>query len=617
MKRVLFIVLIVLAICLVPFASFNNTKNVYAMSSTIIDEKDIVDTYTYTDSTCEEYYGASANAIDKVVGANIEYTIEYTIEFTVNASCYFHFLTKDISGSPFVSYAPISYCINDVGLYSKIPTNMTLWMERIDGNSQQFLVTPNFQELGNGYRLMLIQLYGGGTYRLRITGVETVFDVQPGALIFNKTFDDGLSSLVDMSSLTDTNIFDIDGLKEVNTIQYPGDVYVGTNNSYYSTVPSTSYIMAFDHYKLRPDLFDFNEISLLLYESEDGNVSKAFSEWYDSLYPYGDGWLYNISPNLYLTFHNKITYSGQVCCLMKPDFGVNGERYVVNNISCDIVIKDFEVLIDMPTYRSQNSLLLYNYDYNSALSNLKGVTYRLYRDRCFYDIVYAGSFPNKKTLIIDNQNIQNMTFSNYIYVLFDFDTLPVNNSGEVNLGFDFNFGNYVEPFPQVVVNSSEATFDRPDLPTDLTPRLNFEKTDTVPWFKISLYFPVVKYIEYGFIWLLFYCPIIGDCTAFLYTFFRKFVGIFGMVIELPLGTFLLSFVAFFLCFKLFSAFLPFASDTINVTFKSINNNIRRKREDNKRFDDRIKKQKYKNVDNIKKKKRVSKKQFNDKNPNRI
>lgn len=618
MKKILFVVISFLAIGLLSFANFNNSYTAFASESTIIDEDDIINTYTYSDSTCEEYYGTSANAIDNVVSANIKYTIDFKVIFKVNKIQAFEFLTYGLSGSNYgVSSADgVLFSIWDDSLYSKIPTNLNIQIKRLDSSSNSFWVIPNYVDFGNGYRLMKIELYSGGTYEMHIRGyrdnLSSGLDGSSGeALVLNSSCN-SIDSIVDMLSTSNLEIFNCSDLSNINTNKYTATF--SQDNLYSSSYTYCRSLLdcfsSNDAGFFRPELFSFHNLALFDISSYDNNLSSAFQKWYDSNYSVGDGWLYNVSNDIMLTTYGAYDYKGKVCCLFNTDFGsqVNGD-YVVNDVSYNLDIVDFDILIDMPTYRSQNSLILYNYDYDSMLKYTNNVTYRLYRDRCFYDIVYNGSIPNKQTLIIDNANIQNKTFSNYIFLDMDFNQIEIPESGILNAGFDFNFGNFIEPFPQITSNNSKQTFDRPPLPTDLTPRLNFEKTDSVPWFKISLYFPVIKYVEYAFLWLLFYAPVVGDCTAFLYTFFNKFLAIFNIVLDLPMGTFVLSFIAFILCFKLFASFLPFASDRVNFTFKNISNNISNKRKENKQFEEKIKKQNLKKDLLKKKSKKIIRKEF--------
>ena len=582
--KYLLLSLLSMLFCLFTFVSVPINK----VSADTADSE-IYGTYTFNDSTCDEYYGSSINAIDRVVSADVSCSPSVSYEFTVNDDyVHFYFLSYGISGS---SYEVYDNCYYRVGsdLYDKIPTNVNITFEMLGSSSGEakFLFHPTFVNYGNGYFISRLSLFPHKTYKVTFSTYGSL----GYCYLFNNSYTSESNSLVDMNSETSLQFFNKSVVRAVNTNKYYdffGNINSSGNNIYsgHSSFLSGMFSKSYsgEAYSVPNGVFFTGcggDSEYALRTCSYNFSSNIFKEFYDRNVSNGEYWLCNISNDITFTTAGITDYVGQVGNYLCNDV-VAKTSSIKRTFSLNII--NFEVLIDMPTYRSQNSLLIYNYDYNSMLSNCSGVSYRLLRDSYYYDIVYNGTIPNKQVLVINNPNINNLTFSNYIYVKFNFDSpVPIRNDGTVLTCFDFNFGNYVEPFPQVTVNSSEATFDRPDLPTDLTPRLNFEKTDTIPWFKISLYFPVVKYIEYAFIWLLFYCPVIGDCTAFLYTFFNKFLDIFNIVIELPLGTFIVSFICFILCFKLFSYFVPFLSNKTSVTVKNISNKASNSIKSNKEF----------------------------------
>lgn len=630
MKKVLLILFSFLAIGLLSFSNFEIAHVTFA-NNVMEDEFEVI-TYD-ADTTISEYYGASANAIDSVVETNISYSLNIEYVFTVSETTVLELLTYNISSDAFVIYDSVIFSINNSDLFSKIPQNLHVKIEDITGDGKYgFYFSPHAVPLidiaddySGDYYISHLQIFPWKTYKITFSSRPFL---EGGVNLFLDANIQG-DDIVDMLSITDSNIVDLSTLIDVNDLTYysyrkftpgsNGDVvaeYEASQSftSFFSENPYSNLVDFFKLYFVEEDPFPV-----------ESSQSRSFCEFYlyncVSTNPYnglsGEGWLSNVSQDYGLvvdTGNGLRSYFGNFCCMLKS---VAFDYLNVVSSNVYINIDNFEILIDMPTYRSQNSLIIYNYDYDSMLAYVNNVTYRLMRDNCYYDIVFSGEIPNYKTLVVENPNIVNRTFSNYVFLTIDFDIIPFPRDKIINLGFDFNFGNFIEPFPQITTNNSKQTFERPALPTDLTPRLNFEVTDTIPWFRVGLYFPVVKYIEYGFIWLLFYCPIIGDCTSFLYTFFNKFLAIFNIVLDLPMGTFILSFIAFILCFNLFSVFLPFASKKVNVTFKNISNNISNKRKENKQFIENIKKQEYRKIDNLKKKKRVSKKQFNDSNPNRI
>lgn len=598
-KRFIFTLLAVVASA-VAFISPIKSNSMVASAETT----KIFNTYTYeTDTTCGEYYGSLSNAISSVESVKFDYKLwfEYTIH--CKQDTHFYFLVGGIS-----SFA--SGCASDVvfslksNLMSAVPTNVNILFHNLTRDSNTMhLTTMAYTVSNNGWYVADLKLWAGCDYKISF--------FMPYAI--SQTFDTDLSALVDMDSNTNFNLIDLVANKAL---------YANINSNFYQSV---TYSATGSSWQAESDLLQSLANISPLDNNNGSNVARipqgvyfknassvfdvnSFQKFYELNQSVGNSWLINRSADLWLTAINMADFKGCASAYLSNTAETTA---TVTAYERKAVVENLEILINMPTYRTQNSLILYNYDYASTLSSVTKVKYRLLRDYNYYDVVYSGSIPNYKTIVIDNKNTNNITYSNYIYLNITCNSLPVSNAGKVNFGFDFNFGNFVEPFPTISTDSSTSKFDRPALPTDLTPRLSVVKTDTVPWFKLDFHFPVINWIKYGFLWVLFYAPVIGDCTAFLYTFFGKFVSIFNVFISLPIGTFLVAFVTFMLCFKLFTYFVPFINNTVGVTIKNISYNSNRKRLDNKNFEDKVARQNVKKKVFKRESKKIIKKSFKE------
>lgn len=221
-------------------------------------------------------------------------------------------------------------------------------------------------------------------------------------------------------------------------------------------------------------------------------------------------------------------------------------------------IDEFFFFIHRPSYRVDNTLVIYNFDYYNLLYSVNNVTYQLQVNGDFYDIIYNGKFPNNYFNYFYNDTVANTIYDEYVslYLSFD-DNVLVSENGSILLGFDFNFAYYVQPL--VTSNGSyNYTFDKPgyvEMPFSLAP----------------FHLPVLEAVENCMIFLVFYCPLISDVLGFLHfdLFFGGLISIFDFILGSGIGNFVLGCLAFIILWSILKSFFP----TIVTTSRSIVNDI--------------------------------------------
>ena len=264
----------------------------------------------------------------------------------------------------------------------------------------------------------------------------------------------------------------------------------------------------------------------------------------------------------------KVSYDDIVSFTNYSKIGVTCLRFnSLEYTNFDYEVDDYYFIVDKPTYRVNNALLLYNFDYYNTLYNVNSVIYELSKNGDYYDIVYNGTLPNYKYMYIDNEQINNTIFDRYIFVHFTF-----NNNNIINLlengeyvpfyvGFDFNFAYYVEP---LISDSStfEYDFDKP------------KYKDTGDIFNINWLAVVYNIV----VFIAFYFPL----TALIFKalglnyFLGGLLNVISFIFDNPLGNFLLGCLAFIIFFKILMWFWPIAWDYTKKGFTIISTNERRK-----------------------------------------
>lgn len=208
-------------------------------------------------------------------------------------------------------------------------------------------------------------------------------------------------------------------------------------------------------------------------------------------------------------------------------------------------IDEFFFFIHRPSYRVDNTLVIYNFDYYNLLYSVNNVTYQLQVNGDFYDIIYNGKFPNNYFNYFYNDTVANTIYDEYVslYLSFD-DNVLVSENGSILLGFDFNFAFYVQPL--VTSNGSyNYTFDKPgyvEMPFSLAP----------------FHLPVLEAVENCMIFLVFYCPLISDVLAFLHfdLFFGGLISIFDFILGSGVGDFVLGCLAFVIYWSILKMLFP-------------------------------------------------------------
>ncbi len=246
----------------------------------------------------------------------------------------------------------------------------------------------------------------------------------------------------------------------------------------------------------------------------------------------------------------------------------------------NFLYKDFYFSVLRPVYRTNNTLIIYNYDYDNLLNNVNGVTYQLQKGSDKYNVIYNGSLPNSTFIYVSNKNINNILFDKYIYFYLSFDDNLVSYnffdfqnyySKTFNMGFDFNFTYYNEP---LVTSNGSYNFD-------------FKKPTYVDMrFSLSpFYIPILEAVQNALIFLVFYCPLISDILELIHLnqFFGAIFNIFGFsngnisILGINLGGFIWACIAFVIFFKLLQTFMPVLWGSGKEVYNDITYNSRRYR----------------------------------------
>lgn len=230
-----------------------------------------------------------------------------------------------------------------------------------------------------------------------------------------------------------------------------------------------------------------------------------------------------------------------------------------NKFTYDYYFDFYELNIGLyrPSYRINNTLIIYNFDYyNGLYSNITYLNYVLRRGNDYYNITYGSTdltpsdnpLPNSNYLCFYNKDVQNIIFDEFITITAKtrkrINYSIVDNVLFVSAGFDFNFVQYSQPL--VASNGSfNYTFDKPDY-VDM-------KFSLAPF-----YIPVLEMIENAFIFLMFYCPIISDILEFIHLdmFMGGLINVINFIIGGAVGQFILSCIAFIVFFELLRRFMP-------------------------------------------------------------
>lgn len=338
----------------------------------------------------------------------------------------------------------------------------------------------------------------------------------------NYMFTEDTNQFVDMNS--DTNY----EIKFFNPYNDEFSPYLSHNSGTY-----LSYNLFFAY-------FYQNEIPFTSFTISSSNVNLSDSEFY------------------YKTANNVV--SDKITCgfvqYSVTDFAKFQAQYFIT---------DFYFIVDKPTFRVNNSLIIYNYDYYNTLFNVDELMYQLGKNGDYYNIKYTGEIPNYKYLYLDNEVINNTIFDRYIFIHMHFTNTALNlleadNFKAYPLGFDFNFVYYTEP-----LISDSSTFD-----------YDFDKPkykDTGDIFNINWLAVVYNIV----VFIAFYMPLVSHVFEMLGLnyFFGGLLNVISFIFDNPLGNFLLGCLAFIIFFKLMLWFWPMAWEVTKNTTSFVGGKIKK------------------------------------------
>lgn len=231
------------------------------------------------------------------------------------------------------------------------------------------------------------------------------------------------------------------------------------------------------------------------------------------------------------------------------DFSTYKDVADLSNIY-NFYISDFFFFVHKPSYRVDNTLVIYNFDYYNLLYSADFLSYQLQKDGDLYNVNYNGSVNNLYFIYLSNETVNNTQFDEYVSFSLGFSnnllslTQAENNIYTCDLGFDFNFTYYVQP----LVSSNGVynyTFEKPgyvEMPFSLYP----------------FYIPVLEMVQNAFIFLLFYCPIISDIISLLNfdMFFGALLNIFNFVTTSAIGQFVYACFGFLIFWSILKGLFP-------------------------------------------------------------
>ncbi len=344
-----------------------------------------------------------------------------------------------------------------------------------------------------------IYLKGAVTYTIYFTTAFVAGGYPDGAtFLFNeyskkiiRDYSQDLTSVVDMESKTDYNI------------------NFTANNAFYNDASSSSLSSGFAGY--------------LNNNRNLNNFSWSNDNWYNA-----DGYIY-----YYTEGHNQPS----------SFFNING-LYLLGNSSYTYNFENLDFQIKKPSYRVDNTLVMYTYDYPTLFSNINGVEYSLSKNDNLYIVGYNGSLPNSRFAYISCNDISNTIFDEYIYLKYKFNSNNVITSPNYSLGFDFNFVYHNDP---LVASNGVYNY-------------NFEKPSYVAmnWSLNPFHIPVLEAVENAVIFLVFYCPVISNILTFVHLdlFLGALINILNYFVGGVVGQFVVACLSFVIFFAIMKSLLP-------------------------------------------------------------
>lgn len=278
-----------------------------------------------------------------------------------------------------------------------------------------------------------------------------------------------------------------------------------------------------------------NDFLNYLFNYESGSFLKSFSLNGEDIYNFNFS---TYSNNNWLNRNVPVT-----------NISVGGGN-PLDTFTDNIYISDCFFFVHKPSYRVDNTLVIYNFDYYNLLYSTDYISYQLQRNGALYNVNYNGSVENTYFIYLSNENVNNTQFDEYVSVSIGFlnNLLPFvhtdNNTYTCDLGFDFNFTYYVQP---LVSNNGiyNYTFEKP----------GYVET---PFSLYPFYIPVLELVQNAFIFLLFYCPIFSDIVELLNfdMFFGSLLNIFDFITTSAIGEFVYACLGFLIFWSLLKGLFP-------------------------------------------------------------
>lgn len=278
-----------------------------------------------------------------------------------------------------------------------------------------------------------------------------------------------------------------------------------------------------------------NDFLNYLFYYESGGFLKSFSLFGEDIYNFN---FYTYTNNNWSNRNVPVT-----------NITVGGGN-PLDTFTDNIFVSDCFFFVHKPSYRVDNTLVIYNFDYYNLLYSADYISYQLQRNGALYNVNYNGSVDNTYFIYLSNDNVNNTQFDEYVSVSIGFlnNLLPFvhtdNSTYTCDLGFDFNFTYYVQP---LVSNNGiyNYTFEKPgyvEMPFSLYP----------------FYIPVLEIVQNAFIFLLFYCPIFSDVVELLNfdMFFGSLLNIFDFITTSAIGEFVYACLGFLIFWSLLKGFFP-------------------------------------------------------------
>lgn len=497
------------------------TLSVFCLNSVGIVYGASANTYEYNANVVENYDTTFLNGIESVDSVKFDYYSYF----------HYHFTDAQTVSGALESYRSISssdFCGNTSIIGFKYNISDYINYDTNSANTLNFMLYGKFVITQNSYKSPATN---STMYRYSFTGTCTDFYVTDFFFSFNNNIFQYASINYKASPRsfvsTDTNLSDyLDFNSETN---YSYDI---------STVLSFLNVLDNKDYNLLKNLQNGTGFSTGAMRYAASTVQLWTKEYYSSSdinkyanlntssikatqSPYAD-----LNPYFWFSFRTD------------ENFYQTTGKYTVES---KLYITNFIVTVNRPVERLENALVLYNYDYDNAISRVNHIEYALSKNGDKYVAKYDGKLPNSRFIGIVSEDLQNRIYDEYIYIYLTFDnnTIDISKLGTFSLGFDFNFSKYYEPFVIDTINVGDYNLPILNKPRD--------------WWDFG------GWIMYAFVFILFYNPVVSTFAPYLTHFMALLYNSLTFITGFALGQFLFALIGFSILFGFFSSALPFKS----------------------------------------------------------